>query len=557
MCPEGSLDLACETILDIAGLLQDSLDRLVVYATNCRHDQHSAQSVVGCQLHPLKKPSMKLLCEELQRITIPFEAEPVAEPDLMETLGYALERLRDGSNSHGATIRPSQSQVFVISSRPSIDLESGSSSLGVPIHLISPNILPPRARMPSGCLILHQSTATGDEEDSLSFGRNLRTAIAIAIDSSRSTCSPMPITDVEVTLHSARNCRVTRTFGDLVRKCLHSGQSSSIVVEVQVSPWTSANQSRTDTRSRKQKASKKETKRLLEPPTDGPVHTLNKAMKMATLHSAIEDLELLLGDIDQELFRLDIQYRHPLIPSNHALLFHTSCTIRRSNSASVWSIGSTESEQQSIARRSCVYNALVSEIACLQPPDKALQTLDAILDTGSIPNASVEHLALVKEELSLRKAHLDSSPRSTPSDFSNRFAGRWDESPNLGRFSFEKRSPKPFQSPSGVPNTRSPSISDSPKTVIHDLERRKEKSPAVRCSTDEGQARQIWRNIRRNSKTLNQLENSQPAKVGDEVKVLKEVAIMNKRSIGADTLRSLAMDSASMTGEDNIVGPWL
>lgn len=551
-----SLDLTCETVLDIAGLLKDPNDRLAVYSTNCRHKKHSAISIVGCQLHPLKKPSMRLLGEELQRITIPFDGRPATEPDLLETLKYALEGLKEGSR-HSDTIHSSRCRVFVISHRPSIDLNTGSSSLGMPIHLISAALFQPRAQLPSGSWMIHSSLVVPDADLSEPPAGCLHAKLTSAMAVIRSAGSLAPITEVEVALHAGRGCAITRVIGTLRYESLAPGHSTSMFAEVEVPMWTPSHRASNSSRLQKSKTHTKEAKSRSGSTTEGPVQALNKAMKVATLDGTLEDLELLLGEISQDLLHVNVQYRHRFIPSNHALLVRSDCRIRRSNSSSVWGGGATDSEAQLTARRTEFLNGLISTLASLESVDQALEVLDSTLDSQTMPKTSVEYLSLVKEELSCVKASAERSPRSTPSSSHNRFGHYWDASPSLGRFSFEDRSPLVLQPLQDTSALRNSSAADSPKTVIHSTKKHRDTSPTAPSSLDGDEARQIWRNIRRNSKTLKQLETTQTDQVSEEAKALKDVAVMNKRSVGADTLRSLAMSGGSMTGEDNLVGPWL
>jgi len=313
------------------------------------------------------------------------------------------------------------------------------------------------------------------------------------------------VENVNIMLRPGQGCKVIKVYGQQIIERLEPGHRIIILTLLELT---------------------KHTTQLL---------TSTRTESFSRVDFMLEELGTMLGDVYQKVLDVSIAYEDA---SDTVRNSHKSCFLRRPDPSSQWSMASSESSLQSWPEDAeLVIGRLVLCRSMSIKPEAAIELLDSIF-TGSDSHSTtlMNQMQAIKRELiyRVRAPYVDERNMGI-------YLGDGDQSMQepLG-----DENQTPSSSTLGSPRDGSP---DSTLTVIHNRQ----------VSTDStDSARKIWLNMRKDSKTL--LPESHDMQLlrakQDQVVALRREALRNKRSIGADTLRSFSLSAVDGPGS---AAPWL
>ena len=229
--------------------------------------------------------------------------------------------------------------------------------------------------------------------------------------------------------------------------------------------------------------------------------------------------------------------------------------IRKLDRTVLWGAPSfNNSDSQNDSARAELHKRLAFFIATNSTPKEALSELDRVFSGPNRNTACPQFVNSVREELHhqllvLGHRATTEPPKVMPNNCQDYF-------PCLGRFPLEAVEKKLQTVGPGLELSKARSPSGSPVTIIH---QRVTENTEPEELTD--QATQIWRHMRKDSKVRQKSANSSNESIirlelsDERIRELRKRAIQNKRSVGADSLRSLALVGPATFGGVN--APWL
>ncbi|XTI85638.1 hypothetical protein V2W45_1230483 [Cenococcum geophilum] len=526
------LDNTCRFVLLLANILSDPEDRLAVFCTTCQHRVQKSDSLTGCQLHPLNAPCPQILKEELQAIRegpiLPCRqgAEPGA------TVGAALRVLSKPSPIGFQPLRWKSSIVFVFSANPAECLDIVPLFPLTHIHLVNPSVIP--FPMETGVCqnwnvpltISNSSNWTPLNIDNCEY---IPDRLRQVVTHARGGGSNGDISDISVKVVPCPGCQIEGVLGDSSKRVLRLGQNFSMFVRVKVDMTTNR----------------------ISPRSTRDANPKQKS----NIGNAFAELEQLLGETEFPLFTVRAIYKHSLLPPNSAVVTEETCMIRKLDRTTLWGTPSfNNSNSQNDRARAELHKRLAFFIATNSTPKEALSELDRVFSRPNRNTACPQFVNSVRKELHhqllvLGHRATTEPPKVMPNNCQDHF-------PCLGRFSFGAVENK-FQTVGlelELSKARSPS--GSPVTIIH---QRVTENTEPEELTD--QATQIWRHMRKDSKVRQKPANSSNESIirlelsDERIRELRKRAIQNKRSVGADTLRSLALVGPATF--EGVNAPWL
>lgn len=316
--------------------------------------------------------------------------------------------------------------------------------------------------------------------------------------------------------------------------------------------------------------------RVRVPPLPRPTsrHGDNKHDKGADLQTALKDVDHVLGETRTAVCTVFATYHGSSQPHAEAIVVEQTLSIRRPNSESIWSVPAVPPwDVDPAVVKAELRRCLESQVREMCSPQEALQALSRIFgDKGRACVFCSDHLCSTHHGFPQEAAISDHTfvasglgPNLRPSS-----------SPHLGQFPREientLKNDESASTTAGVLSqtdvTRETSrllMTDScrnstgPSTGFETSHPRAHAAEPIDhpqestgpspnrnapTSAPHDRARQIWRHMRRDSRGHQKLTGrSSLEKVigGDEqARHIRDVAIRNQRSVGADTLRSLS-----------------
>ena len=301
--------------------------------------------------------------------------------------------------------------------------------------------------------------------------------------------------------------------------------------------------------------------------------------------SLFTELESIIGTLKTEILHVEARYRHSMLPLNNVVTVRHVCKIKRPKTESRWSIAGKSDDLGAPAE---VHTMLARYVAAHYSADKAVELLDRYLGPIAIEQPDVrdiyESLAHDAQELQAY-THNDSKPSVVVTDIDLNTADslepgleHFSTAPNTpttldGRYSqhfepiniHDRTEAKMISQPTLL--NLAPPLVTAPKTTIA-LSRDISSSTTTEVVETQDNpeshdsARQLWRHIRRTSLSAKQLQEMTPERLshleaGDEhLKELRQRALANKRSIGAETLRAWKWEE-SIERETRGEAPWM
>lgn len=515
-----------------------------------------------------------MIWNEIQGIKALATRPPAAAADMNETLRETIRTLREPTDKTAQPLRLDRSHIFLLSPQPLGELGSGDDFSPVDINAVCTAVVPYYCSMSEASniwvlprtlsqtcfkpeVILTDSTHLIDQAtDLMSYARDGR--------------SFGTITDFSLDIRPRQDCTIENVLGVTSSTKLKAGQTISALVRVKI-PAVPTNDRRNSRRD-----------------------------STTELEDAFTDLEILLGEVVTEVLEVKARYRQSCFPDNILMTVEHICTVYRPNPLSHWSIG-PQNDSSVISRiETELYQRFVFLIATQDPPAVALDALGTFYQNKLCSLPCSGYIERVRQELIYQMGAAPLSAKSsanTSASSTLQYSPKFQDvsgihtssyakedcyspsvrhSPSQPHFSFEARDslrftaqlPTAQRSISASPltdthrsNTRAfpsdPNALDAGNTATEDSGKCMSTSDdAESSSVDE--ARAIWRHMRRNvSIRASSPSRGRPSwptgyrSVGQRQEMarehrereLKKKALANKRSIGADTLRSMVIGS--------------
>ncbi len=541
----------------LAGLLQPTYDRIGVVVSQSRK---SGSDHCCTLLSSLQRVDL----EQLQRVLTNLEQIPTYGSPMRDTvqapLDFCANILRSASrqsteqfnNTSRVNVEEALQHIFLVTAVPVCYLKAERDDLQV--HVINPGFIPwqrPPVGISGWQLHLPGGSVPG------AYGRSSKPLQVLerAVESARLGASLGQLTELSVDISAAGGANVESVLGKTDYESLRPGQIARLLVRVKPGRAASAE---------------------LRP---GPIPTV-PGLAISS-EEVLTELDTLLGEKVEQLLQVQVRYKHTLLPRDTMLFTKKPCTIKRHASDSTWTrhlARSTPSGHHRLAR----YDIGLGEfIASTHDPVHALATLEALYDDdGRIPTVptpirhnlqELRHRLVVNKELNA--AHQDQVQSAFPAYYAQK------EHVANGTLCEDQ-----FTS---TPSSQSPT---SPRQEPEQDER----VPTGTTSNDE--AHRIWSEMRKMLKPTSNLavipgspissapqnltgmvfvssptslmdptattRTSAPTKISEEekekqhrVREIAAQAVRNKRSVGAETLRSLAFGGT--TRDSDSIAPWL
>ena len=304
--------------------------------------------------------------------------------------------------------------------------------------------------------------------------------------------------------------------------------------------------------------------------------------------SLFTELESIVGTLKTEILHVEARYRHSMLPMDNVVTVRHVCKIKRPKTESRWSIMGHTDELGAPAE---VHSMLARYVAAHYPSGKALELLGQYLAPASLAQPGVRsiyeslQIDLQNQQTSspsdnkpsviVTDIDLDTVQTYRPQDEHFEFA------PNTSSHHEEGRSyllgtsalsnihvlgTKTQQHPA-LPKYAPPLLT-APKTTTAlstDTSSSTDMNAAENHESLESQdtARQLWRHIRRTSLSTKQLEEMASNQLNqfepddEHLRELHRRALVNKRSIGAETLRAWKWEESMQNREKPGEAPWM
>lgn len=448
--------------------------------------------------------------------------------DLHVTVEAATRLLSEGGTFDGQPMRETAGHIFILSSNPTECLCMRPPAKA-PLCFICPSVVPLFPVLQQNYRWNQEVTLSPTSSDhtiNIHSYDDVFEGLRLYILRWRSTqVHAGDIKDVRIEIEPEPGSRIEAVIGKQTSTGLAPGQALPLFARVQIKPKSSTAVDRY--------------------PNKGSL-TLGPSIE-----DAIEELETLLGETTALIMSVEVRYKHSLLPSNNDIVIREFCQIRRINPVAEWSLRracieypQAQIEQMEVQKRLAFY------IAMTRAPKEALIKLQRVSSRQPVSDEDRKFVGAVKRELEYQLMAAESQKCTSASRMTSEESP--DISSSLERFSFEHCEGHLQPSVSQLsPTDASPSLNQS-------ISKRVTEQLGLDESND--QARRIWKHMRRDSKSQKRLgkyvKGEKALDASDEqIQDIRRRALQNKRSVGADTLRSLAISAP--TANDERHAPWL
>lgn len=528
-----TLMASCETARFLSSLLDSSNDRMAIICTSSLGAEHPdlrtllpltsvsprrTKAIVDAIVSSTERPSSLALEGAVRRARALLE---------QSTLGDQNCGL--GSSAFG--------HIFILTSHSSgLPLELLVHDK-IRLHLVCPGSVPWKGEAEVRCngwklQSMHSeelhSVRHAKDQDTSSLFNKLRTTIADA----RTGFLHGGVSGLVLDLRPGRNCTIESVIGHRKIPSIQLGERIVALVTLKVGLAPASGYT---LRSRRHK--------------DGSSEACNDPEK---------ELDELLGTTPVSVLRATLRYKHSLLPPATQCTLTTDCQMKRPLPSAQWTdvpLGPSASKHHHPLIE--IQKQFAFHIATHHEPRQAMMVLIEDFGDGGHRSACPDYIRLLLEELKYQArtierfdlADYSSGPITlTPRELRPDVWGQ----EHFGHGLFDASNYRPHEW-----------ITDAPDEVpIQFPVRSSSKSQArtLTCSdetTDE--ARRIWVDLKRKSKKQSGRtgsENSVPREFDEATRRLKELALRNKRSVGADSLKCLAYPEYG-GGTMESYSPWL
>lgn len=539
------LEKACMSALDIATQLRGRGDQLAIYATITRSSDARLRDYEVCAL---EAPNLSSARRELN--TLMCSDVPVHEfPEVSGAVTQAADALRRLDFARDHDVRSAQRAIILITPHSIDSNDQIPTTILDKIHLhhLSPGIIPSHAhsRGTFHWFINTTRTQLDDFQEVEREGDTSYRQLNALLTSSRYGACLGNISNVVIDVIPGTETIITDIVGNQFPEQILPGQKVNLLVKMNVKSMENIG----ETQHGKYQAS-----------TDG-----------FTISRAFDELEKVLNELSRELMTVRISYRHSQFPDNTTMQMQEIIWMRRPAHAPRGSTSSSLS-RPSIRSKVAAQNTVAIVAASAFDARDALMRLQ--LNARSLKHADAGLLKLLREELCFQKdvdgekclqerferQHLSTyAPRllHKPSQLEINTAklregavrslassgGLKMEGWKRSRYGEAAHRLSDVQSPVTVMATpkQTPITARFPSSA-------RTSNYSSADDEDEDPARRVWRQMRQISKGRDPtvyLEAEEDAmmeidRINEKLMVYKHEALRNRRSIGNDTLRSMA-----------------
>jgi hypothetical protein len=333
------------------------------------------------------------------------------------------------------------------------------------------------------------------------------------------------ITSFRLCFKPATGCRVTAVLGQKIMKGMALGQTCSLFVKLNVPSEDYLRDTQTEQ------------------------------------DSLFSELESLVGTLETEILHIEARYRLSLLPHDNIVTVRQTAKARRSKPDSRWSIVDAYSDIETAEQ---THIKLATYLADTYTAEKALKYIDRLLATELEQEGSLRQIRrrVLDDAMAQKNRVADNKCLEFDKCKPAVLITGIDSMPDhlavqkIESITDDREDSKGTLTTTALPlPSRVASLAASPSTTAID-----EYLPAL-ASQGSDAARCVWHHIRRSSWSTNKLADlatdvyaEHLTVVDDGINELRKKALANKRSIGAETLRSWRWDSQVRKLGD---APWL
>lgn len=514
----------------IAGLLQCQKDQLGVMSFPARSSDVLAND--GCSvIQKLQRPDtieihhMLASIHGLEQDTIPNTNT------LQSALRLSVEMLLRTARSSSTPETPlsigscfqeqrATGHVFILSSN--VDDVSFRGYEDIQVHLLNPSAVPWRRNLfdHNGWQIpatwpAHSGVGVspGDEGRLLS---QLRKVLSHA----RTGYLPGQLHELVIDVKPAANCKIEDVIGRSEYTALGPGQVAQVFVKVKVPAFH----------------------QFL--PKKGNARAAGDLMDNA--EAMLGELDALLGERIEDILHVEVRYKHNLLPEDATVSTRKVGTIKRHAAKSPWALPMARQQMKDENKLAQVQARIGFFLASSLEPQYALVALQQLYGDEAASSLCPVYLKRLAKELQYQ---VDIMKERSP-----RAGNQSDYHPLAGLLVAVFR--RTASGTSSHLNHSSPAVVRSPSGSETTLIKKYLNRRTPEGSRDE--ARKIWVEMRKVSRTEKSKDRisetfADLAMSNELLSKIADTAIKNKRSVGADTLKSLALG----TKESGRLAPWL
>ncbi|KAF1808703.1 hypothetical protein P152DRAFT_211705 [Eremomyces bilateralis CBS 781.70] len=529
------LNMVQKLAISIAGHLNRLGDRIAVLHSACSFEQ-SDENDGDCDLYALDHPNVPALKKILSSPAQCRRYSNNCPNDPCEHFNSAVKKVSE-CLAVPPRVPSSQFQAFIFSRTPMKYWSAMRRLAPSAIHVVLPPGSPcdvPHSR-PSGWNIVPTCADMASLTDACGPGcTETGSRISDIMSLARAGVTLEKITDVSICARAGDGCQEQRVVGNTSLRVLRPGQVARLFMQIRVPALEHCLHSREHHRKN---------------PADGAFH----------------DLETLLGDIYTDVLNVEVSFRHSLFPNKSRVVIREDARVRRPDNTSFWANSDAAalsySNSARIGRKQAI-ESLASLFAESYSPGKALSDIDELLiemDYDSSPNDSMGRL---RDELDYRYRveHKLPIPELSIHERSLHSVPSYTEVLSIDSQELLRLSPS-------VKSVPSVGRSGSRCTIVHNISHKSSHEGSTTRLTPD-RARVIWRHMRKDSrgkspvnvKHLRRRSKDNLKSLGGANSMmlrLKRKALLNKRSIGADSLRSMAFDIAEESRFERDYAPWM
>ena len=356
------------------------------------------------------------------------------------------------------------------------------------------------------------------------------------------------ITSLRLCFKPVEGCRIRDIVGQKVLKDLTVGQQCSLFIKLQVPKIRLRDN-------------------IIDPDQD----------------SLFTELESIVGTLETEILHVEARYRHSMLPSDNVVTVRHICKLKRPKAESRWSIARSISKAD---LQDDIHTRLARYLASQYPATRALELIREYFGLDNVEKSGVHRIRSALDD-QLRQQEImtigDTNPSLVVTDIdmyvtipsapaTNQFSTA-PSTPLLAECPASHHSDDKLK-PSSISLVTSTAFAlpliTAPKTTTALTTNASSPTPSPQepheqeGSRSQDTARQLWHHIRRTSLSAKQLEEMTPERLrhleaSDEIlKELRQKALANKRSVGAETLKAWKWEGIMRSGSERQgEAPWM
>ena len=506
---------SCETARFLASILDAQNDRLAVICTSSTNDQASGPKLIAALNH-VRMHELKNVLDGITSSANRNDASSAADA-IKVAHDLLLDRpIIDSNETPG---HDTYGHIFLLTTHCNELTTNFKTDSKLTLHIVCPGTLPQGAEewpRTNGWKLrsltgrgprIHYRKKTDDTLDNL-FG-----GLKSLVQHARSGQVLGTLTNLRLKLEAGPDCLIQEVFGKTDFALLQPGEVQSVVVKL---------------RGKRPKAA--ESRLSDTAPT----------LDVSELFGELE--RMLLGFAATPILTTELSYKHPLLPDDTSCQITKTCEVRRFITAPGESmILQRPTSLLETENRVKVHQRLAHHYVSQFDLQGAVSALGQLIGDGDGRIACPGYVALlIKEQKFQARVTQRLSIMDSP-EISIKVPAGGENS------RYEK----------GITGTQTSDLADSKQTPPLVLCRPSPKDSRSAEKWDKPDAaRKIWGDIRLMTKPNGSPGNGRTVSMQDSEgsKALRDAALRNKRSIGADTLRSL---SSSIKGSTGLAAPWM